>query len=313
MELTAVCRWCGQGPLKDEFTFTTPAPVPQLGQGPFCLQSCQNCGAWQVNPHPGQQASKRFFVSPDRWLTGLDPENHPVNPFMRAEARLTEYSHYARAIKPLMPENGAILDVGAGTGLMLSLFDTHHPRLAIEPNPLAAQAAADRGLTVLRQWAEDLQAPSVPLAALFLNQTLDHLPRPDLFLFQALSWLAPGGLVLLGGLINPRCLTARVFGPNFRLFHPHHQVYPTPASVLKVLEPLGFELVTNWRPYFQTPYGSFLKMCSASVSMAHKLIKRSSAGPSPAFPGNTVTYLFRKTVLYQTLKVNQPSPSSQLC
>jgi SAM-dependent methyltransferase len=203
------------------------------------------------------------------------------------------------------------MDVGAGTGLMLSLLEEcPQTKVAVEPNYMAARLARQRGLMVMEKWAEDLDTPRKPLAAIIMNQTLDHLPRPDLFLPQVLHWLCPGGLLLLGGLINPGCLTARLHGPTFRLFHPYHQVYPTPKAVNRVLAPFGFELVATWKPYFQTPHGSLSKFAQAIGDLALKALKLSSNQPSKAFPGNTVTYLYRKRVLYQSLKVESPVHSS---
>jgi SAM-dependent methyltransferase len=288
----------------------TPAPVPDLGGGPFFLHACQACGAWQLNPHPGPEASRRFFASHDRWLVGLDPDQRPVNPLERAEGRLSEYRQYAGTIMALLPETGAVMDVGAGTGLMLSLIDDGRTRLAVEPNAMASRAAAERGLTVIQEWAEALGPPERPLAALIMNQSLDHLPRPDLFLAQAVHWLAPGGLLLLGGLINPACLSARVHGPSFRLFHPFHQVYPTPAAVRRVLAPFGLELVAVWRPYFQTPHGSAGKFLRACGLMALRCLGLAHGGTSGAFPGNTVSYLFRRKVLFHSLKIEAPATSS---
>jgi SAM-dependent methyltransferase len=281
-----------------------------FGNGPFHLQICQACGSWQLNPHPGPEASKRFFSSLDRWLTGQDPDRKPVNPLERAERRIEEYRGYAKTITALLPDRGLIIDVGAGTGLMLSLIDDPRPKLAIEPNILAARAAADRGLTVVQEWAESLGAPPKPLACLIMNQSLDHLPRPDLFLSQAVHWLAPGGLLFLGGLINPNCLTARIYGPSFRLFHPFHQVYPPPAAVDRVLTPFGLELVCTWWPYFQTPYGSVGKFIKTCGRMALKCLRLSPDEPSRAFPGNTVTYLYRKRILFRSLKVEEPATNS---
>ena len=80
MRLTPICRWCGEGPLAPTLTFMTPTPVQEFGSGPFHLHTCQACGSWQLNPHPGPEASQRFFASPDRWLAGLDPEKKAVNP-----------------------------------------------------------------------------------------------------------------------------------------------------------------------------------------------------------------------------------------
>ncbi|MDR1051683.1 MAG: class I SAM-dependent methyltransferase [Deltaproteobacteria bacterium] len=308
MRLTPVCRWCGRGPLSPALSFTTPAAAPGLGTGPFHLHKCLGCGAWQLNPHPGPEASKKFFASPDRWLVGLDPDKRAVNPLERSESRRREYLEYAKTIMALLPQGGAVMDVGAGTGLMLSLMDgCPHAKVAVEPNFMAARMAADRGLPVVEKWAEDLAPPGRPLAALIMNQSLDHLSRPDIFLGRAVHWLAPGGLLLLGGLINPGCLTARLHGPTFRLFHPYHQVYPTPGAVDKVLAPFGLELVASWRPYFRTPHGSPGKFVKAVGRLALKLLRPGSDRPSRAFPGNTVTYLYRRRVLYQSLAVKEPA------
>jgi SAM-dependent methyltransferase len=214
-------------------------------------------------------------------------------------------------MRAALPESGAVLDVGAGTGLMLSLLDVPNRKIAVEPNPLAAQLAADRGLDVIREWAEDLAPPDKPLAALILNQTLDHLPRPDIFLFKALTWLAPGGLLLLGDLINPRSLAARLFGPDYRLLHPYHQVYPTPGAVRRVLLPLGFEILRLWRPYLGTPYGSWPLLLRATGSLALKALRLHPGGPSPAYPGNVMTFLARKAVVYRHLEV--PREASLPC
>jgi SAM-dependent methyltransferase len=241
---------------------------------------------------------------------GIDPEKKIVNPIERSESHRDEYAEYAKTINALLPDSGAIMDVGAGTGLMLSLIEDSRTKLAVEPNIMAARAAAARGHEVIQDWAESLSPPKKPLACLIMNQTLDHLPRPDQFLSQAIHWLAPGGMLLLGGLINPGCLTAKVYGPAFRLFHPFHQVYPTPSAVDKVLTPFGFELVAVWRPYFQTPHGSVGKFLKTCGFMALRCLKLGQDGPSKAFPGNTVTYLYRKRVLYHCLKVDAPATSS---
>jgi SAM-dependent methyltransferase len=262
------------------------------------------CGALQVNPHPGPKASREFFESQDRWLSGLDPEKRPVNPIERSETRLAEYKMYAGAMAALLPERGAVMDVGAGTGLMLSLMAGLGRRvIAVEPNALAARLARERGLTVVETWAEDLSQPEKPLAALIMNQTLDHLTRPDLFLSRAVHWLAPGGLLLLGGLINPRSIAARVYGPSFRLFHPFHQVYPCPSAVAHVLETYGFELASAWNPSFETHHGSAGKFVRATASLALKFLRLRPDQLSQAYPGNTVTYLDRRRRLFRSLRV----------
>jgi SAM-dependent methyltransferase len=241
---------------------------------------------------------------------GVDPDGKHVKPIELLEGQREEYSEYAKTITALLPENGAIMDVGAATGLMLSLIDDPRAKVAVEPNAFPATVAMREGHMVIQDWAEALSPPPKPLACIIMNKTLDHLPRPDQFLAKAVNWLAPGGLLLLGGLINPSCLTARIYGPDFRLFHPFHQVYPTPAAVDKVLTPYGLELVTTWRPYFQTPHGSPVKFLKTCGFIALRCLKLSPVSISKAFPGNTVTYLYRKRILFRPLKVETPVTSS---
>jgi SAM-dependent methyltransferase len=267
----------------------------------FFLEECRSCRTLGLNPYPGPETLRRYFASPARYALGKSPEGRPVDPLERAEARLEEYRSYAKAMMTFLPEEGMILDVGAGTGLLLSLLPERYERLALEPNSLAAEAARLRGLETRELWAEDLRRPRIPLSALAMTQSLDHLARPDLFLSKVLPWLAPGGLVLLGGLINPHSLAARIYGPGHRLYHPFHQVYPPPKAVTDLLAAYGFEIIRAWRPYFKTPYGSLRTLIKDSFSMAKTLLWRSPDSLSPPWPGNTVTYLARKTLLFRPL------------
>jgi SAM-dependent methyltransferase len=303
---TPICRLCGRGPLRARLSFSGAAGSLT---GEFRLVSCDNCGTWQVNPHPGPKLAQSYFNRPELWAKTLDPEGRPVSLLERSQGRAQEYRIYAQAMTPFLPERGLLLDIGAGTGLMLSLLPDNRPKLAVEPNPVAAEAARERGLEVSREWAENLTFPKVPIGAIILNQTLDHLPRPDLFLSRALSWLSPGGLTLITGLINPLSLPARVYGPRHRLWSPWHQIYPPLAAVTGLLKAQGLEILEVWRPYFVTPFGGPWNLTRASLKILATLIRRPRPGAvSPPWPGNVYSLLARKNLLLQPLKV--PSPQA---
>ncbi|MDR1608001.1 MAG: class I SAM-dependent methyltransferase [Deltaproteobacteria bacterium] len=305
LTLTPVCRLCGQGSLRSRLLFRAPASYLS---GEFGLSSCDRCGAWQVNPYPGPKLCQSYFSRPDLWAERLDPDHKPISPLQRAEDREKEYRLYAQALTPLLPERGLALDVGAGTGLMLSLLPDSLPKLAVEPNLVAAEVARQRGLEVMREWAENLHFPVSSARALILNQTLDHLARPDLFLAKALNWLAPGGLLLISGLINPHSLAARVYGPGHRLWSPFHQIYPPLSAMSKVLAAYGLEIVRVWRPYFQTPFGSPLTLAKDSLRLLGALFYRPKGAVSPPWPGNSISLLARKNLLLKTLSA--PSPQT---
>jgi SAM-dependent methyltransferase len=277
----------------------------------FVMEWCASCGAFQVNPHPGEELSRVFFSRPDLYLSSLDPEGREVDPVDRAEQRHQEYQGYARTALSLMPENGAVLDLGAGTGLMLSLFPERYRRIAVEPNPEAASKARARGLEVSELWAEDLDKPPERLALAVFNQSLDHFVRPDIILGRILNWIPPGGLVLITGLVNPLSVAARITGPMFRLWHPFHQVYPPRDAVTARLASFGFETVAVWRPYFRTPYGSIPALLKGAFTLSKAFVLRSRQGtPSPPWPGNTLSYLARKALVFKPLSALETREAS---
>jgi SAM-dependent methyltransferase len=302
---TPVCRFCGKGPLNFQFTFETPREQTRNLEGTaFIMSACASCGTFQVNPHPDMALAREFFSLPELYLEGVGPDGQRTDPLKAAEARLREYQGYANAAIPLLPEKGGvILDIGAGTGLMLSLLPDKYKRVAVEPNLVLAQRARDKGLTVISDWAENIRQPDGPLVMLIFNQSLDHLVRPDVVLGKTLNWLEPGGLVLMTGLINPQSLAARITGPFFRLWHPYHQICPPREAVANKLQSFGFELLGIYRPYFETPFGSLPSLMKGALVLAKAWLLKSKVGvQSPPWPGNVLSFIARKRLLFNKLK-----------
>ncbi|MDR1871275.1 MAG: class I SAM-dependent methyltransferase [Deltaproteobacteria bacterium] len=295
---TPGCRLCGQGPLAPRYAFR--ARNVSL-TGDFNLVSCAHCGTWQVNPHPGPKLCQTFFSRLDLWETSIDPEGRALAPIERADQKKPEWRLYAKALIPLLLEGRLIVDIGAGAGRMLKEIPDSFPKLAVEPNLAASQILTAQGLKVVNAWAEDLNFARDPLGAIILNQTLDHLPRPDIFLTRALNWLAPGGLILITGLINPRSLAARVYGPQHRLWSPFHQIYPPLGAIRRILESFGFEVVKVWRPYLATPFGGPFSLFKDGLKLALGLIHRPQKGLSPPFFGSVYGLLARKSLLLKPL------------
>ena len=305
------CPWCCEADTPE--TFLELGANNDLGLA-FSLVRCPACRAVWVDSPPDEKQTKDYFTSPQRWKIACDPDGRPVDPGVRAASRRKEYEEYVREILGLWPSSlpKRVLDLGAGVGLMLSLFPANYELLAVEPHPEAAGIIRQKQINCLCDWAENLRFKPESFGLIILNQSLDHLLEPGLLLERLSHWLCPGGLILISGLINPESVMARIYGRYFRLWHPMHRFYLPPSTILAHLQALGFSSQKCWQPYFGTPYGSVWKMLRALPQIAAAVLGYGRQ-PSPAWPGNTYSILMQKTLVPLTVKKIISHKNKKVC
>jgi 2-polyprenyl-3-methyl-5-hydroxy-6-metoxy-1,4-benzoquinol methylase len=147
---------------------------------------------------------------------------------------------------------GKLLDVGIGTGLLLHLAgEAGFVPLGVEISPGAAEKAREEfGVEVCVGDFLTADVGDAP-AAITMADVLEHTRDPRAFLARAFELLRPGGALFVA-VPNHRStlfwtadLLARIppLAPMAsRLYVPNHYYYFTPATLVRLVEEVGFRV-----------------------------------------------------------------------
>ncbi len=128
----------------------------------------------------------------------------------------------AKRVERLIPQGGAVLDVGCGRGVFLDILAKKGFRcLGTERSAPAAQNASKR-IKVMVGDIENLALPAESFDLVTFWQVLEHLNNPKAAIAETHRILKSGGRMLLQ-VPNPESLQARASGPYwFHLDPPRH-------------------------------------------------------------------------------------------
>lgn len=168
--------------------------------------------------------------------------DHPASFAFRLKESL-DLALFRRVLNGIEGERLNVLDVGGGTGRLLTLARRASPRVAetheVDFADSARPAAESAGHVFHPSTIEDLQIEQRFHLVLLLN-LLEHVADPRAVFHKVRSLLAPGGVLLLK---TPSfdCLDFRLFRKrNWGGFHcPRHFVLFTPRSLRALAEECG--------------------------------------------------------------------------
>jgi 2-polyprenyl-3-methyl-5-hydroxy-6-metoxy-1,4-benzoquinol methylase len=177
--------------------------------------------------------------------------------FYASEDKLSgDYSpvRYAREIKVLRKfcAQGRVLDVGCSTGGFLYRLGERFPDdYELFGNDVATGAldvAEKKGVPVLRENFFAL-AGLRQFEAITFWAVLEHVAEPAEFLRKTRELLMEGGycFVLVP---NVRSLAVRLLGPKYRYILPQHINYFSSATLRRLVEQSGFEVVLSTTTHF---------------------------------------------------------------
>ena len=173
---------------------------------------------------------------------------------LEAEMAATTYARILAPHVALLPRRGALLEIGAGTGVLLARMAGagFAERIGVEPSRAAIEAADAAVKPLIREGvfrASDFTPGSMSMICCF--QTLEHVPDPRRLVEDALGLLEPGGMLALIT-HNADALLNRALGRRSPIIDIEHLQLFTPVNMRFLLGHAGYERVTIesfWNKY----------------------------------------------------------------
>lgn len=238
--------------------------------GEWTLKECRRCGTAYLDPRPTSEDIGKVYAKYYTHSIADQPKaNSPVHRFYRAIkagylGRRWGYDKglrtWQKALAPLLylhPGRRAqldstvmylgampgarLLDVGTGSGTLIEHLGNLGWRAeGVEPDPLAVQAAQERGLPVYLGTLEDRSYPDATFDAVTMSHVIEHVHRPHALLRECRRILKIGGRLVI---VTPNIssLGHDRFKAAWRgLEPPRHLQILTPSALLHLAERAGF-------------------------------------------------------------------------
>lgn len=196
------------------------------------IARCEHCGHMQLARFPEAAELEGAYAEAE----SLDYVEEEAGQRATAQKALEQIERHQ--------PRGAILDLGCWVGFLLSEAERRGWRATgIEPSEFASAFARERlGLDVRTDDLFDADLPAGAFDAVTLGDVIEHLPDPGAALDRVAELLAPGG-VLWMALPDAGSRLARVMGRRWWSVIPTHVQYFTRASLTRLLEGHGYEVL----------------------------------------------------------------------
>jgi SAM-dependent methyltransferase len=231
------CVLCGSG----RFVVRFRASDYEYGlPGTFTVSQCLDCDMWQQVPRPPFETILGYY--PERYTAFSDQRIQTVT-------RLKNWAINApriRAYRRLVPTTGRILDLGCGSGLLLSELRAagFSAIVGIEANAQAAAAGRRQGLDIRTGSLESAVFLDSTFDLVIINHVLEHVPDPRGTLIEIGRVLSAGGL-LIGEVPNLACLERMIFARYWAGYHlPRHISFFDGPHLRDMLGRCGFDKIS---------------------------------------------------------------------
>ncbi len=169
-----------------------------------------------------------------------------------AENRSLNFLRILSFLEKLKPERGRLFDVGAATGILLSLAQARGWNIdGVEPSSWAVNYAFRKyGISIKQGIFENIDLPSNAYDVVTMIDLLEHIPHPKAGVEKAYAVLKKGGILCI---VTPdiNSLVSKILGKRWWHLRPAHLSYFSKRSLRYLLESAGFRIIKQ-RKYVWT-------------------------------------------------------------
>lgn len=229
---------------------------------------CNRCGMVYTNPQPNAEELLNIYKEVE-------------DPLYLEEAKAREYT-FKQSLEGLhmaVRPPGRLLDVGCYTGAFMEVARAAGWDVSgVELSHWAANIAAKSGVgPVYEGLLENLPLPGQYFDVITFWDVMEHLSQPVLFLQEVRRHLKPGGIIGFSTHMVDSW-AVKLLGKKYPFFMDMHLVHFSRATVKRILDEQGYELLSISRHQRVLGGQYFLEKLAANVpvgkSFLHWLSKR---------------------------------------
>jgi 2-polyprenyl-3-methyl-5-hydroxy-6-metoxy-1,4-benzoquinol methylase len=246
---TVACILCGS--YDAELLFVGRDRIHNI-PGEFNVVRCRTCSLVYLNPRPSWDELQKFY--PVDYVGYNLEEASALKKLIRRGGWLKK-----RRLVEKWKREGAILDIGCGTGefLQIMMRTGKWQVFGLEPNVHAAlYAAQTTGADIFCGRLEEAEYPNHFFDVITMWHVLEHMHDPINTLKKVHNILKHDGILIIAVPILD-CLDARLFGPYWSGYDvPRHMFTFSKTTLFKVLMASGFTSI-----HFETYVGGHDAFC----------------------------------------------------
>ena len=183
-------------------------------------------------------------------------------------------------------DNGVIMDVGCSTGEFLESITWVGEKYGMEVSEFAIKEAKEKGI----KFDKTIFNSENYFDLIIFRGTIQHIDEPFRYIKAARNALKKGGYLFFICTPNANSICYKIFN-TLPFLQPEINYYiPSETTLINACENFNFTLLKIEKPYWDSPYRSFVKDMIVFLLRIIKVIKNPRYRFS--FPGNMMNIVF---------------------